>query len=167
MFGLSSPLHAVSPLNGSGGGADESSNGNGDMNSEEGGDASKDINIGEFAPESDYIAEDYEFNNRLRHFMRGVQITTSHRRTVEHVCAIEAGTFVTEQITMPANRRNQIMFERYTEVVGSIPATMFAELSLHDSMKIRLHGARANTNFTGEKLWDRYNIVKKIFALTT
>ncbi len=62
---------------------------------------------------------------------------------------------------MPANRRNQIMFERYTEVVGSLPATMFAELSLHDSMKIRLHGARANTNFTGEKLWDRYNIVKK------
>lgn len=105
----------------------------------------------------DYAAEEWSFNDRLRHYMRSSSINQNTRQPVEFTLMVEAGAYVTEQEAMPAHERNAKMLRRYRDLIRDIPDEYFSDLRLKSQMKDRYY--QGQRDFDGARLWDKYKDV--------
>ena len=105
--------------------------------------------------DGDYTANDFSIQNRVMHFLYGDHTDNKrNRQNVEISLLIEAGTSVTEEKTITSQRHNQLMLDKYVNIVRNFKPDDFVSPSLQEEMATKLYNAKAG--LTGERLWAKF-----------
>ena len=102
---------------------------------------------------------DGDYSSEL-HFLGEAIDQQKNRFNVEACLLIEAGTSVSNEWTTTATIRNQMMLDRYSNLVRMFSPDDFVSPTTQEDMAIRLfHGKRGGYN--GEKLWRKFEEYRK------
>jgi hypothetical protein len=124
---------------------------------EEDEDSTEESGTGLFAPnsgEGDYTVSDFPVQQRVMHFL-GETINRSNRSNVETCLLIEAGTAVINERTTSAEIRNEMMKDKYVNLVRQFRREDFDSSSIQDDMAVKLFHGKSG-GFTGYKLWRKF-----------
>ena len=109
--------------------------------------------------DGDY-ASNFTIHQRILHFLGEAIDQQKNRFNVEACLVIEAGTSVSNERTTTATIRNQMMLDRYVNLVRMFSPDDFVSLTTQEDMAIRLfHGKKGGYN--GEKLWRKFEEYRK------
>jgi hypothetical protein len=111
--------------------------------------------------EGDYAASDFNFHERLAHFMdkENVRIDSVSRKAVEITLLLEAGSIVTSEATSSNEDKYKMMEEKYIGFVDGIHDIYFSNLNTKNLMKQKLY--QAHEPITGKRLWEKFNEYRK------
>ena len=115
--------------------------------------------FGNHTGDGDYSSE-FSIHQRILHFLGEAIDQQKNRFNVEACLLIEAGTSVSNERTTTATIRNQMMLDRYVNLVRMFSPDDFVSPTTQEDMAIRLfHGKRGGYN--GEKLWRKFEEYRK------
>ena len=104
--------------------------------------------------DGDYSANYFSIQNRVMHFLHGDHIDNKrNRQNIEISLLIEAGTSVIDEKTTTSQRRNQMMLDKYVNIVRNLKTDDFLSPSLQEEMTTKPYNAKAG--LTGESLWTK------------
>ena len=110
---------------------------------------------------TDYAAQDYDFFERVWHWMSPTTIITEkNRRAVEICILLEAGQAVDEGATTDENRLHENMRVIYTRLLRDIPSDHFESDAVYDAMMLQLKGGK-EPSFSGKMLWRQQKEARK------
>ena len=136
-------------------GATDELNENDEEDNEESG--NKEAGIGLFlshSGESDYTVADFSVQQRVMHFL-GAHIDRTNRSNVETCLLIEAGTAVINERSTTAEIRNEMMKDKYVNLVRQFRHEDFVSSRLQDDMMLKFFYGKSG-GFTGYKLWQKF-----------
>ena len=117
--------------------------------------------FGNHTGEGDYTVSEFSLQQRVMHFL-GKKIDQQRNRLNVKICIlIEAGTAVSNERATTADLQNQIMMDKYINLVRMICQDDFVSLSLQDDMCIKLFNGK-RSGYTGEKLWRKFEDWRKV-----
>jgi hypothetical protein len=125
-----------------------------------GGNFDTDYGFEDNAPEFDWAAANYEFKQRVIHFLRGHSITATSRQCVEICILIEIGTIITGDKQIRVNERESMMLQKYREHLDFFDPSDFVPASLKFVMKDKLFAAKGKLD--GARLWAAYGKWKSV-----
>ncbi len=132
-----------------------SSRGNGEAAYE---DESADF-FGATSGEGDYAVADFSVQQRVMHFLRERIDNRKNRQNVEICLLVEAGSSVSNERATTSDVRNQMMLERYVNLVRSFQADDFVSPSVQEEMAMKLFNAKEG--ITGAHLWKKFEYWRK------
>jgi hypothetical protein len=94
--------------------------------------------------DGDYTASQFSVQQRIMHFL-GERIDQQMNRVNVEICLlIEAGTAVTNERAVTSEVRNQMMLDKYRNLVRMFSQDDFVSPSIQDDMCIKLFNGRAS-----------------------
>jgi hypothetical protein len=132
-----------------------SSRDNGELENE---DEPADI-FGDANGEGDYAIQDFSVQQRIMHFLRERIDNRKNRQNVEICLLVEAGSSVSDERATTTDVRNQMMLERYVNLVRSFQTDDFVSPSVQEEMAMKLFNAKKG--ITGAHLWKKFKDWRK------
>ncbi len=111
--------------------------------------------------DGDYTASQFSVQQRIMHFL-GERIDHKKNRLNVEICLlVEAGTAVTNERGVTMDMRNQLMIDKYRNLVRAFFRDDFVSPSIQDDMSIKLFNGKSKGGYTGDKLWRKYEDWRK------
>ncbi len=102
--------------------------------------------------DGDYTASQFSVQQRIMHFL-GERIDHQKNRINVEICLlVEAGTAVTNERGVSTDMRNQMMLDKYRNLVRAFSRDDFVSPSTQDDMSIKLYNGKSKDGYTGDKL---------------
>jgi hypothetical protein len=90
------------------------------------------------------------------HFLGERNNQKKNRVNVEICLLIEADTAVTNERAVTTEVRNQMMLDKYRNLVRMFSQDDFVSPSIQDDMCIKLFNGKSKHGYTGDKLWRKF-----------
>ena len=108
---------------------------------------------GGFMGEGDYAVEEFSIQQRIMHFL-GQRIDKQNRFNVEICLLLEAGSSVSDERATTSNLRNDMMMNRYVNLVRTFEVENFVDPAVQEDMALCLFNAKKT--MTGLRLWEKF-----------
>jgi hypothetical protein len=115
--------------------------------------------FGTASGEGDYVIEEFSVQQRVMHFLRERIDNRRNRQNVETCLLVEAGSSVSDERATTSDVRNQMMLERYMNLVRTFQTDDFVSPSVQDEMAMKLFNAKKG--ITGAHLWKKFEDWRK------
>jgi hypothetical protein len=92
---------------------------------------------------TNYMVENYSFNERLQHYIPGGHVENKHLNSVQSACIFEAGRIVFAMQSLKEKQQEEMFEKEYTRVIDELPEDLILD-DLKEKLRKKIGARKEN-----------------------